>query len=147
MNDIKKILLLGDAGVGKTCFTDRFLGKKFERRYIPTLYQKKTLTNQFIFYEYPGQYKFNWTKNINNMENIDYCIILYDVKNKASYRNAWRWAAEFNEWNETPNVRVIIMGNKTDECVNNFRQVYDNNTLNVSVKLDTMESLSQLFTC
>ena len=83
---VKRILLVGDAGVGKTQFIKKMIGKPFERRYLPTLGRVKTYTHDdVVYYDYPGQEIFPRLKSIN--EKIDKVYFVYDMTSRLSFKN------------------------------------------------------------
>ena len=86
---LKRILVVGDAGVGKTQYIRNIIGKGFEKKYIPTLgkiqeYRKERV----VLYDYPGQEIYSQHK-IN--ENIDIVCYLYDMTSRMSYNNINNW--------------------------------------------------------
>ena len=116
---LKRILVLGDAGVGKTQFIRKIIGKTFERRYIPTLsgitkYEHKG----FTYYDYPGQ-EVN-TKFINIKEPIDQVYYIYDMTRKMSYENLIYWKGIVH--NTYGNIQSQTIGNKLDICGDIFFQ-------------------------
>ena len=127
MNSSKKILILGDGGVGKTSFINYYLGNKFEEKYISTHGFSIKKTSKYILYDFPGQEKYS-SHNI-NLKDIDICIIMYDVTNKLSYKNIKFWKVKLKKL--CGNIPTIIIGNKIDS---KSRKIIDNNTINISIK-------------
>ena len=85
----KNILVLGDAGVGKTQFIKKRTGQVFEQRYIPTLCGiKQYKTSDCVYYDYPGQELFS---QHTVTEPIDQVIYLYDMTSRMSFRNILKW--------------------------------------------------------
>lgn len=136
MNSSKKILILGDAGVGKTSFIDYYLGNKFEEKYISTHGFSIKKPSKYILYDFPGQEKYS-SHNI-NLKDIDICIIMYDVTNKLSYKNIKFWKVKLKKL--CGNIPTIIIGNKIDS---KSRKIIDNNTINISIK--TQNNIHNLF--
>ena len=136
MNEFKKIMILGNAGVGKTCLINRRFNNNFGKKYIPTNNIDIKHFNDYIIYDFPGQNVYG-SHNI-NVQDIKVCIVMYDVTNKKSYNNINFWMLKVEEL--CGSIPIIIVGNKID-CV--FRKVRDNTTINISVK--TQENIQGLF--
>ena len=129
---MKKIIVLGDAGVGKTNLIKKYIGKSFEERYIETQKIAEYKFNNNIIYDYPGQIKFgNYGSNM--FKDIDLCVLVYDTTNRLSFKSLQFWKDRINSFGVNP--EIIIVGNKTDsnaskinEC--NLVSVKNNNNLN-----------------
>ena len=135
MSNQIKILVVGDAGVGKTNFINSYFNNQFEQRYIPT---KGIVINNFvkyIIYDYAGQEK-SGLSNI-DLNNIDLCIIMYDVTNKLSYNNIDFWMK--NVIKLCGNIQILQVGNKID----NINRKITVNTINISAK--TNKNIELLF--
>jgi GTPase SAR1 family protein len=108
---LKRILVVGDAGVGKTQYIRNIIGKGFEKKYIPTLgkiheYRKERV----VLYDYPGQEIYSQHK-IN--ENIDIVCYLYDMTSRMSYNNINNWKQMIRDtYGEIP--ISYIIGTKSD---------------------------------
>ena len=112
------ILVLGDAGVGKTEYIKKLLNKgKFEPRYIPT--GKLTSTTGYntlkggsvVFHEWPGQNKYG---GITFPKKVDEIVFMYDCTSKLSYWNIKDWQKKIKEHygEEEPESKVV--GTKFD---------------------------------
>ena len=55
INNMKNILVLGNAGVGKTNYINNIVGKPFEKMYIPTVGIQKIIHKNIIYHDYAGQ--------------------------------------------------------------------------------------------
>ena len=137
MNQLKKILTLGDAGVGKTSILNCYFGNEFEEKYIPTQHFKKYIYDKYIFYDFPGQEK-HASHNVNFDGKIDVCIIVYDVTNKLSSNNVTFWQEKCKEL--CGDVPILIVGNKIDSERKNIKVVTE---LCISAK--NRISVQQLF--
>ena len=127
MNYKKKILVLGDGGVGKTSLINNYLFNTFEEKYISTYNINILQNNEYIFYDFPGQEKYS-SHNI-NLSDIDACIIMYDITNKLSYKNIGFWKLKVQKL--CGDIPTIVVGNKIDS---HYRKIIDNNTINISTK-------------
>ena len=128
---MKKIIVLGDAGVGKTNLIKKYIGKSFEERYIETQKIAEYKFNNNIIYDYPGQIKFgNYGSNM--FKDIDLCVLVYDTTNRLSFKSLQFWKDKINSFGINP--EIIIVGNKTDSNaskINEFNliSVKNNNNL------------------
>ena len=106
----KRIIIVGDAGVGKTQYINKIIGKVFEERYIPTLGEiKEYKYNNNIYYDYPGQEIYS--QHIIT-EPIDKVIYLYDMTNRMSFNNIVKWQKYVSE--NYGKVESVIIGTKKD---------------------------------
>ena len=106
----KNILVLGDAGVGKTQFIKKRTGQVFEQRYIPTLCGiKQYKTSDCVYYDYPGQEIYS---EHTISEPIDQIIYLYDMTNRMSFRNIVRWRQYVDQ--HYGEVDSVLFGTKND---------------------------------
>jgi small GTP-binding protein len=135
MSNQIKILVVGDAGVGKTNFINSYFNNQFEQRYIPT--EGIVINNfvKYIIYDYAGQEK-SGLSNI-DLSNIDLCIIMYDVTNKLSYNNIEFWMKNIIKL--CGNIQILQVGNKID----NINRKITVNTINISAK--TNKNVESLF--
>ena len=113
-----QVLVLGDAGVGKTEYIKKLIGKgEFEPRYIPT--EKLTSTSGYntvkggpiVYHEWPGQYKYG---DITFPEKVDEIVIIYDCTNRMSYRNIKDWHNKVKEYYGEDEPESKVIGTKFD---------------------------------
>jgi small GTP-binding protein len=124
----KKVLIVGDAGVGKTNLINAIFKKPFNKQYIATNRLTVYESGQQEIYDWPGQNKFNITSF---PEDIDVYIIVYDVTNSLSYESVSFWKTKKEEFYDAK-VPTIIIGNKID--MGRQRKINDSGSLNISVK-------------
>ena len=124
----KKVLIVGDAGVGKTNLINAIFKKPFNKQYIATNRLTVYESEQQTIYDWPGQNKFNITSF---PEDIDIYIIVYDVTNSLSYESVSFWKTKKEEFYDAK-VPTIIIGNKID--MGRQRKINDSGSLNISVK-------------
>jgi small GTP-binding protein len=118
-----KVVLIGEAGVGKTCLISRYVSDSFDEHSKTTdgaSYVAKTIYSeeydcflQFDIWDTAGQEKF---RSISKFFYRDAAIILfvYDITNKDSfdaYENYWRNEIKVHG---DKNVILAIVGNKSD---------------------------------
>ena len=118
-----KVVLLGEAGVGKTCIIKQFIEKKFEQNTDSSLsaqFVSKTIeyvdfakTLKFDIWDTVGQERFRSIAKI-FYKDAHVVILVYDITSKKSF-NALNdfWIGEIkNNCNGTP--LFTIIGNKND---------------------------------
>jgi GTPase SAR1 family protein len=107
---LKRILVLGDAGVGKTQFIRKLVGQTFERRYIPTLSGiTEYKTEDTIYYDYPGQEVYS---QHSISEPIDQVVYIYDCTSRMSFKNLVRWEQLVTD--KYGKVDSVTIGTKSD---------------------------------
>lgn len=114
-----KIVLIGDAGCGKTTFLNRFINGDFEKRYLYTLGVEVT---PFTFNTNDGEYKISFWDTAGQEKygglgdgyyrDSDLAIVFFDLTSKISFKNVKQWVDSYH--NICPNNEVIIVGNKFD---------------------------------
>ena len=110
----KKVILLGDGGVGKTTFVKRYLEHKFEPRYIATIgvevrpfiaTSKLSMSNGIL------EDKNDLWECGSSYIDCDAVIIMFDLTAKITFRHIENW------YNDIPNrtsIPIVIVGNKND---------------------------------
>ena len=154
-----KILLLGDATVGKTSILIRYVDDKFDADSLSTLgvdvrYKFVLLNNKKIrmdIWDTAGQERF---KNIakNYFKGAHAVIFVFDVNNKKTLEKLKFWIDDSND-NLSKDTLKIIVGNKID--VENSREVkYEQmQSLGVKYNMEVFETsaktgtgISEIFT-
>ena len=117
-----KIILLGDAGVGKTNFIHKYVSGKFSERYATTLgidckskictlpnSKKKVKVN---LWDTAGQERY---MSINKLffQRVQGIILMYDITSRSSYEQLSKWVQIIKK--ETYKTPVILVGNKLDQ--------------------------------
>ena len=113
MSSNLNILILGDAGVGKTSFITMKNRDKFIRDYIPTMGVENTnilyKNITFNISEFAGQEKFGFKKYLGNL-NPDAIILMFDCASNISYKNIQYWYDAIS----VKHIPIILIGNKCD---------------------------------
>jgi len=154
-----KILILGDATVGKTSILIRYTENTFDSDSLSTLgvdvkYKYVTMNNKKIrmnIWDTAGQDRF---KNIakNYFKGANAVIFVYDVNVKQTIEKIKYWINSANE-NTSKDVVGVIVGNKIDmrenheimnEQIKSLADKYDMETFETSAK--TGEGISEVFT-
>jgi small GTP-binding protein len=117
---IIKIVLLGEANVGKTSLLYRWIENKFRENYKSTLGVNLLKKDMNIagygevsaqIWDLGGQESFKSLRRL-YLEGANGALLLYDVTNKESYEKLDEWIQSFKEDRE--NEPVILIGNKSD---------------------------------
>ena len=116
-----KILLLGDATVGKTCFLMRYSDDVFIESYLNTIgsdYKLKIVkldngkTIKVQLWDTAGQDKYR-TIAKNYFKGSHGILLLYDVTSQTSFDNIRGWITDIKD-EADENVIVFLLGNKID---------------------------------
>ena len=136
---VKKIILIGDGGVGKTSLIREIRYGYFEKKYLSTVgadaHRMEIGFSDVELWDISGNDNYaDWRKSY--LKNADAAVIMFDVTHNRSYRNVKKWHDEIQD--VSPNIPTIIIGNKTDATEN--RKVlaceYDLPYFEMSVKND-----------
>jgi len=115
-----KYIVVGDAGVGKTCILHWFSEDKFDDNTSCTLgiefvRKEMNLDNKSIMiqvWDTAGQeelHSLTW----NYFRSCCAVLLVYDITKWKSFENLIRWLNNVKE-NSLENVRIILIGNKND---------------------------------
>ncbi|XP_075039241.1 ras-related protein Rab-43 [Mixophyes fleayi] len=122
-----KIVLIGDAGVGKTCVVQRFKSGVFVERQGNTIgvdFTMKTLDIQgkrikLQIWDTAGQERFR-TITQSYYRSANGAIIAYDITKKKSFVSIPRWIEDVKKYAGS-NIVQLLIGNKSD--MHEFREV------------------------
>ena len=115
-----KIIIIGDAGVGKTSLLHRFIFNKFQKdpkQTISVEYSSKLMKIQdknlrLQLWDTAGQERFkSVTKNY--YKNAIGMIIVYDITNFESFQHCENWIIDANQM-VNKNCCCCLLGNKSD---------------------------------
>jgi len=120
-----KVVVLGDAGVGKTSLIRQFVEKTFSKEYKPTIgadfltqdvtVNGKTITIQI--WDTAGQERFK-SMAVSFYRGSDAVMVTYDITDSNSFENVDTWMKEFceNAGKEIDEKEFpfILLGNKSD---------------------------------
>lgn len=115
-----KIVLIGDAGVGKTCIVQRFKSGTFMERQGSTIgvdFTMKTLILdgkrvKLQIWDTAGQERFR-TITQSYYRSANGVIIAYDITKKDTFTNVHRWLEDVKKY-AGPNIVQLLVGNKRD---------------------------------
>eukprot|EP00800_Vazella_pourtalesii_P001447 TRINITY_DN1131_c0_g1_i1.p1 TRINITY_DN1131_c0_g1~~TRINITY_DN1131_c0_g1_i1.p1 ORF type:complete len:205 (+),score=49.51 TRINITY_DN1131_c0_g1_i1:94-708(+) len=116
-----KVVVIGDAGVGKTCVVKRYCDGGFSDTGIPTIgvdFSIKTLkigpkTLKFQIWDTAGQERFR-TITHSYYRSADAVIIVYDITSHESFQSINMWLQEIQRYCGVSVFKVLI-GNKSDK--------------------------------
>ena len=125
-----KMIVIGDAGVGKSCLTNRAAKDKFISNYSPTigfefLSFSTNIDNKIIklqIWDTCGQEVYR-SLITNFYRNASLAMMVYSIDSKESFLHINQWLKEVRI-QSNPDVKIILIGNKAD--LENEREVdYD----------------------
>ncbi|TFG04873.1 MAG: GTP-binding protein [Promethearchaeota archaeon] len=114
-----KLVLFGNAGVGKTSLVERFVNNKFEENYLTTLgynvYEKWISCDgsviSLMVYDIGGQEKFTDLRK-KYAEGANTAFLVYDITKKESFAALQKWKKDLADF--AGNIPFIVIGNKND---------------------------------
>ncbi|NHI92192.1 MAG: GTP-binding protein [Candidatus Lokiarchaeota archaeon] len=137
-----KLVLFGNASVGKTSLVERFVNDRFDSNYMSTLgynvYEKKIAYKNalisLMIYDIGGQEQFRELRR-KYAEGAHTGIIVYDITDLRSFETVSDW--KFNLYEFAGEIPFIIIGNKVD--LEHNRKVNKDMASNLAVELDAVE--------
>lgn len=132
-----KIILLGDAGVGKTSIRRKYMGHTFEKNYMATIgadLSIKRLGNSiFQIWDLGGQLGYQFVRSEYYVGAAG-LILVFDITREETKENIDNWLIEIKK-NLVEPVPIILVGNKSD-----LNKTY---TADVSALIRKLERYSQ----
>jgi len=119
MGDVKKVVVVGDGAVGKTCLLAAYSGKPFDLAYVPTIFENYTTevtigdkVVRLSLWDTAGQEEYDRIR-IMSYVNVHCFIVAFSVVDSITYRNVKeRWIPELQHYSrDTP---VLLVGTKED---------------------------------
>ena len=118
-----KVLIIGEAGTGKTCLLTRFTDDKFDDQDVTTSSYSKTITVDIPecsrmksitleLFDTAGQERFR-TLTSSFYRKSAGIFLVYDVNDESSFKNLANWAKDI-EYYALPKVGKVLLGNKND---------------------------------
>jgi len=126
MHATKKVVIIGDSGVGKTAIMNRYLFDKFDAESMPTLGSSMKSREvevpgegsiKLTLWDTAGQEKF---KSLTRMyfQDAEAALIVYDTTFRESFENAKKWVEDLRANSNVPDMVLAIVGNKSDMAEN-----------------------------
>ncbi|VDK74321.1 unnamed protein product [Litomosoides sigmodontis] len=124
-----KVIILGDAGVGKTCLSFRFCNGRFPAQTEATIgvdFRERSVAidGELIrvqLWDTAGQERYRQSIVSHYYRNVSAVVFVYDVSNPSSFHSLNDWISEcrkhsVSSTNDTPH---ILIGNKCDLTLEN----------------------------
>ena len=116
-----KVILMGDAAVGKTALRERYLGKGFQSSYTMTIgadfaLKKATVDGNeltFQIWDLAGQPRFDAVRPY-YYEGCLGGLLLFDVTRYETFANISKWVGEYWDHNGKGKIPFVLLGNKVD---------------------------------
>jgi small GTP-binding protein len=136
-----RITVVGDGGAGKTCMLIVYKDRKFDERYIPTVFDVYSMTvpiNQknhtVILQDTAGQEEFDKLRQLAYKE-TDVFVLCYSVDDVNSWDNVKeKWAPELKRC--CPRAKLILAGTKSDLVSKRVVSEKDGTRLAKQIKAD-----------
>lgn len=154
-----KLLLIGDAGVGKSCLLRRFADSKYDECLTSTIgvdFKIRTVCLggekvKLQIWDSAGQERYRTIASA-YYRGAHGVGIVFDVTSKSSFENMQFWIEEI-EKNENPNIRKLLIGNKSDleekRCISLKEATdfaYENDMRYIETSAKTAENVVEAFT-
>ena len=115
-----KMIVIGDAGVGKSCLTNRAAKDKFISNYSPTigfefLSFSTNIDNKIIklqIWDTCGQEVYR-SLITNFYRNASLAMMVYSIDSRESFAHINQWLKEIRV-QSNPDVKILLIGNKCD---------------------------------
>jgi len=119
-----KVIIIGDAGVGKTCLSFRFCNGRFPVHTEATIgvdFRERSIVidGELIrvqLWDTAGQERFRQSMVAHYYRNVNAVVFVYDLTNPASFAGLSHWIAECrkNAVTSSKDTPHILVGNKCD---------------------------------
>jgi len=147
---MKKVVIIGDSGVGKTAIMNRYLFDKYDPESMPTLGSSMQSRQvdvagegviKLTLWDTAGQEKF---KSLTRMyfQDAEAALIVYDVTFRQSFENAKKWVEDLRDNANVSDILLCIVGNKSDDTANIQVQLQEAHEFAQSVKAEIIRETS-----
>jgi len=133
-----KLLVLGDASVGKTSVLNQFVNRDFSAQYRPTigsdLIARQVEIDEVLMtlqiWDTAGQERFRALAS-SFYRNAEICVFVYDITNLQSFSSIQNWYETFVDFCPITQsaVSLLLLGNKLDLDKNRQVQTADGEAL------------------
>jgi small GTP-binding protein len=116
-----KILIIGDAGCGKSSLINRYINGEYNDNYYNTIgvdfkikyYEKNGKKIKMNIWDTAGQEKFKSLVS-SYYRNSDIIILVFDLTNYISFRNIEKWYSDIEYICKKDNLQLFLVGTKAD---------------------------------
>ena len=123
-DQLVKVLMIGESGVGKSCLIQRFTKNEFSPSHLSTIaidFKMKIIEIESIklkmqIWDTAGQERFDTLTN-GFFKGSDGILIVYSVTDQKSFDKVNKWMHEIRSL-APDDVQLILVGNKTDLDIN-----------------------------
>jgi len=141
-----KIIIVGDADVGKSCIATRFQYNKFDSNYEVTIgveFFSKIIEvdNKLIkvqIWDTAGQEAFDALIR-SYFRNVDGCLLTFDLTNRKSFENIKKWIDKVKEESNRL-MSFILVGNKVDKLKERCISYEEANAFSKKYKMEYIET-------
>ena len=146
----KKVVIIGDSGVGKTAIMNRYLYDKFDSESMPTIgssMQSRQVevpgegTIKLTLWDTAGQEKFRSLARM-YFQDAEAALIVYDVTFPQSFEAAKTWVKDLKENSNVDDMVLAIVGNKVDMMENYAVQLQEVHEFATSVGAEIVKETS-----
>lgn len=117
-----KVLLVGDASVGKTCLVRRFTDNRYTGNYKCTLGIDMRVRTMEVsgcqvmlhIWDTSGEERYRSVMS-SYYRRVKGIILVYDTTQRRSYNHVDYWLSEINKYSAS-DVKVLLVGSKCDAC-------------------------------
>ncbi|CAL1267155.1 unnamed protein product [Larinioides sclopetarius] len=128
-----KIIIVGDATVGKTSFVQRYVNDIFRKDYKGTvgvdfamkvLWKSEKEVIKLQLWDIAGQERFTWMTRV-YYRDAQGCIVMFDLNKRSTFVNAMKWKKDVDAKCQLPDgspLPAILLGNKCDLSIRDVNQ-------------------------
>jgi small GTP-binding protein len=119
---IFKIILIGDANIGKTSLINRYINRYFSDKYICTIgvdfFMKSLIWDdnriKLQIWDTAGMEKYKQI-TVSYYRGAQAAVVCFDLTSKASFNSIKRWIDDFSQYHNITSAKaIIIVGTKSD---------------------------------
>jgi len=118
---VSKILLIGDAGCGKSSLINRYIDGEYNENYYNTigvdfkikLFEKNGKKIKMNIWDTAGQEKFKSLVS-SYYRNSDIIILVFDLTNQNTFKNIDKWYSDVEYCCNKDKIKLFLVGTKSD---------------------------------
>lgn len=116
---VRKCVIVGDGGIGKTSMLVSYTTNKFPSEYVPTVFDNQSITSYvgdtpctIGFFDTAGQEEYDRLRPLSYPQ-TDLCLVCYSVVTPTSFENVQeKWVPEVNHY--CPDKPFLLVGTQID---------------------------------